>query len=141
MDKIKIPLYEDLFFVDQFKKYLLHQINSMYLEYKEVPDEVSLKGKLGRHLYNIITSNNWNFNKTKIIHERGPNVMEIRFTRNITISKESNQNVVKNESLDGKIVDGIVDSSMVSNFGKSSMGFNIEKTVTPSKTILIEELK
>jgi len=141
MQIIKIPLRKDLFFESEFKRFLLHQINSMYLEYKEIPDEVSLRGRLGRRLYDIITSNDWNFGKTKIIHERGSNVIEIRFTRNITIKKDSG--ILQNETLDGKIVNGWLDSkSMNSIIGSSShSGLSIEKTVTPSVTILIEELK
>ena len=140
MNVIRVPLYEDPLFALEFKKYLLHQINLMYLEYSEIPDEVSFKGRLGKHLYSIIQSNNWNFNKTKILHEKGPNEMEIRFTRNITITKESNI-PIQDSSLDGKIVDGWLDkSSQNSIIGSFSNNFNIEKSVTPSIKIPIKEL-
>src|SRR6056300_1490669 len=129
MNVIRVPLYEDPLFALEFKKYLLHRINSMYLEYKEIPDEVLFKGRLGKHLYSIIQGNNWNFTKTQILHERGPNEMEIRFTRNITITKESNI-PIQDSSLDGKVVDGWLDkssqNSVIRSFGNS---FNIEKTV------------
>ncbi len=113
----------------------------MYSLYKEIPDEVSLRGRLGRRLYNIITSNDWNFGKTKIIHEKGSDVIVIRFTRNITVKKESG--VSQSETLDGKIVNGWMDSNAMNSLAKSSSqsGFSIEKTVTPSITILIRELK
>ena len=141
MNIIRVPLYEDPLFALEFKKYLLHQINLMYLEYKEIPDEVSFKGRLGKHLHTIIIDNNWNFNKTRILYERGPNEMEIRFTRNITISKESNI-PIQDSSLDGKVVDGWLDkSSQNSIIGSFSNSFNIEKTVTPSIKIPIIELK
>ena len=140
MNIIRVPLCDDPVFVLEFKKYLLHQINLMYLEYKEIPDEVSFKGRLGMHLYSIIQDNNWNFNKTRIVHEKGPNEMEIRFTRNITISKESNI-PIPDSSLDGKIVDGWLDkSSQNSIIGSFNNSFNIEKTVTPSIKIQIKEL-
>jgi len=141
MSVIRVPLYEDPLFASEFKKYLLHQINSMYLEYKEIPDEVSFKGRLGKHLHTIVIDNNWNFNKTKIIHERGPNEMEIRFTRNITISKESNI-PIQDSTLDGKVVDGWLNkSSQNAIIGSFSNSFNIEKTVTPFIKIPIIELK
>lgn len=142
METIRIPLYKDPVFESEFKKYLLHQINQMYLEYNEIPDEVSFKGKLGKHLHTLVVSNNWNFSKTKIVHEKGPNEMEIRFTRNITIKKNSNIIPTHQDSLDGRVVDGWLDSKAVSSLtGSSSLNFDVEKTETPSVTILLKELK
>ncbi len=141
MQILNVPLKKDPFFENELKRFLLHQISSMYSLYKEIPDEVSLRGRLGRRLYNIITSNDWNFGKTKIIHEKGSDVIVIRFTRNITVKKESG--VSQSETLDGKIVNGWMDSNAMNSLAKSSSqsGFSIEKTVTPSITILIRELK
>jgi len=142
MQTVRVPLKKDPIFEIEFKKYLLHQINQLYLEYNEIPDQVSFRGKLGMRLYNIVQSNNWNFNKTKMLHERGPNEMEIHFTRNITVKKNSNIIPTQHDSLDGKVVDGWLDSKAVSSLtGSSSLNFDVEKTETPSVTILLKELE
>lgn len=142
METIRIPLYKDPVFEIEFKKYLLHQINKLYLEYGEIPNEVSFRGKLGKHLHTLVVSNNWNFNKTKMIHEKGPNEMEIRFTRNIIVKKNSNIAPSHQDSLDGRIVNGWLDSKAVSSLtGSSNLSFDVEKTETPSVTVLIKELK
>lgn len=142
MQVIRVPLKKDLVFEIEFKKYLLHQINQLYLEYKEIPDLVSFRGNLGKHLHNIVVSNSWNFSTTKMLYEKGPNEIKIMFTKNIIVKKGSNIIPIQSESLDGKIVDAWLDSKAVSSLiGSSSLNFNVEKTETPSVTILIKELK
>ncbi len=139
---VRVPLKQDKFFENEFKKYLLSKINSLYLEYREIPDEVVFRGHLGSHLFNLVKSNNWNFGKTKTVNEKGPNQLEIRFTRNITIKKNTNLASSISNSLDGKVVEGILDDKSRKSIINSSIdtNFSVEKTVTPNLLIKLEEL-
>ncbi len=143
MQTIKIPLVDDEFFNTQLKKFILSKINSLYVEYKEIPDEVSFRGALGKRLFNLIIDNNWNFGKTKVIHEKGSNEMEIRYTRNITIKKNSDLASHVKPSVDGKIVDGWMDLKSQSSIinSNANTNFSIEKTVTPNLIVRLEKLK
>lgn len=140
MKTILVPRTEDPLFKSEFKKYLLHQVNELYVEYKEIPDEVLFKGKLGAILYNLLKSDNWELGKTKIIHKKGSNEIIIHFTRSITVKKDS-LIPTQSESLDGKIISGIIDSKSASSINKAPSNFNIEKTVSPSIRILLKEMK
>ncbi len=140
MKTILVPRKEDSLFKSEFKKYLLHQVNNLYVEYKEIPDEIVFKGKLGAILYNLLKLDDWKLGKTKMIHEKGSNEIIIHFTRNITIKKDS-LIPTRSESLDGKIVNGIIDSKSASSINKASNSFSIEKTVSPSIRILLKEMK
>jgi hypothetical protein len=142
MQVVKVPLVEDIFFNIQFKKFILSKINSLYVEYNEIPNELIFKGALGRRLFNLINDNSWKFGKTKIFHEKGPNEIEIKYTRNITVKKNSDLASHVKSSLDGKIVDGWMNSKSQSSIVNSNIdtNFNIEKTVTPNLIIKLEKL-
>ena len=142
MQVIYIPTVEDPIFTLEFKKFLLHKLNSLYLEYNNIPDEAVFRGRLGLHLFKIIEDNSWNFNNTKISHENGSNELEIRFNKDITINRTSNLNNPNTQSLDGKVVNGWSGddfSNAMSNVSPD-MNFNIEKTERPSIIIKLKNL-
>ena len=142
MNVIRIPLCEDLVFERQLKAFILHQIDSLYREYKEWPDRIILSGKLGRHLFNIFNKNKWSFDKINVLHENGSNVMIIEFTRNINVKKDSNFIHHTEDSIDGKTVDGWKGEGFSNAMNRYSpnMNFNIEKTESPKIIIKLKEL-
>ena len=139
--QIFVPLYKDDVFPGEFKKYILHQISSMYTDYNKVPDKAIFKGKLGKILYDMILDNKWNLGTIKLSHLSGPDVIEISFDNNITVSNNANLNK-HISNIDGKVVDGWSGDEYSNAMSQISpdMNFNIEKTVTPKITILLKPL-
>jgi len=139
--QILVPLYKDEAFPSEFKKYLLYQISSLYSQYGKVPELAMFKGKLGKILYDIVLNNKWNLGETKISHDNGPDLIEISFTKNITVSNNANLNkhII---SIDGKVVDGWSGDAYSNAMSQISpdMNFNIERTETPKITILLKGL-
>lgn len=137
-----VPLHEDLIFERQLKSFVLHQVDSLYREYKEWPDKITLTGKLGKHLFGIFNRNKWNFDKIKVLYENGSNAMTIEFTNDINVKKDSNLIHHVEDSIDGKIVDGWKGDNFSNAMNKYSpnMNFNIEKTERPKIIIKLKEL-
>jgi len=142
MQILKVPLEKDLLFEIELKKYLLYRIDLLYREYGKIPDEVSCKGHLGRHVFNIILDNNWKFGPINIVNEKGSNSIEIRFNKNITVSNQSNIIPGHDSQIDGKIIEGYLDAKSQNAVSQSyaNKGFTIEKTVMPKVIIKLEKL-
>lgn len=136
-----VPGSEDTQFPNEFKKVLLHHINILYREYSAIPDRIIFKGKLGKHLHNILLNNKWNLGITNILHVNGNNSIEIGFSKNITVSNKSNLSNHKS-NIDGTIVNGWSGEAYSRAMSQISpdMNFNIEKTQTPKITILLKPL-
>ena len=143
MQVLKVPLVKDLLFEKELKKYLLYRMDLLFKEYNNnIPDTISCKGHLGKHVFNIITNNNWKFGSTKIVHEKGPNAIEIRFDNGISIEKNSKLSMGTGSTIDGRVIEGFIDSKSQTSIIRSSIdnNFTIEKTVNPKVIIKLEKL-
>jgi len=144
MSVLKVPLHKDLYFESELKRFILHHIDLIYREYKHWPDKITLTGKLGIVIFNIINENNWKFHPVKIKNEKSlSSRMIFEFEKGISVKKNSNMpNIDQDTSLDGKIIEGWSGNKMSDAMSRISpdSSFNIETTEYPKITIKLKEI-
>ena len=143
--KIKVPKYPDAIFKHEIVKLVNGLIQILVDDYEERPDRLVFSGKLGRFLLNMYYEDIWDIGEIEVTWRDGYDQLIIEYTKNITIKKgEGDIPFAPDQSLDGKIIEGIPGSMTMSKIVGSRMGginYSMEKTENPKMTIELDELK
>ena len=140
MSILNVPLIKDNFFENELKRLILHNIDSMYMEYDKFPDTLILTGRLGKILFEMISTNKWNFGPVKVKLEKSiSNRMIICYEKPITVKDKTSLNIPK-ETLDNKIIEGWSGNEIVNKAMSFSNSFNLEKLENPKITIKLRAI-
>jgi hypothetical protein len=131
----KVPLAKDDKFKMEFFNLISRSIDDLYFENQKLPDKIIFSGVIGKELFDLITSLNWNLNNFNPSFENGPNKIIFKYLKSFTRTQNPDSPIV---TLPDKI-EGFPGNETISKLMMAYVSprgaFKIEKTVDPTLEI------
>lgn len=139
--EFKVPIDKKSEFNSRFFSLLSDSIYNIGRENQKWPDSIKFIGPLGKELFDLISTNNWDLSK---FNPECPNpfgsLNKIVIEYQNPITQITDNSITSDSSLNGKIIKGIPGPETVSKIINYSIGsdFKTEKTVRPSIHIILK---
>lgn len=136
--RLLVPKEKDSAFATKLFEVILTNVEELTQENLQHPKKIVFMGNLGKEVLTFIREKGWNFEGFHLERTEGLiNSIVFKYDAPLTVSNDPNQVIFEDETLHGKIINGIPGEGTVHKLISSyaSPSFKMEKTVRPERRV------